>query len=73
MEIGHTIWPLVRVHFATFQEMCTPGTGLIANATGMELTRLQKVPIMRVTGNKMLNMAMVEKLSQVVQNMREST
>ena len=71
--IGHTIWHLVRAHSATFREMYTLGTGLIVNATGMELIRLQKVPIMKVTGNKILSMAMAEKLSQVVLNTREST
>ena len=71
--IGHTIWHLVRAHSATFREMYTPGTGLIVNATGMVLTRPQKVPIMREIGNKMLSMATAEKLSQVVLNTREST
>ena len=71
--IGHTIWPLVKALSATFREMYTPGTGLIVNVTDMELIRPQKVPIMKVTGNKMLSTATVEKLSQVVPNTREST
>ena len=71
--IGHTIWPLVRALSAMSRETYIPGTGLIVNATGMALTRPQKVPIMKATGNKMLSMATAEKLSQVVLNMREST
>ena len=71
--IGHTIWPLVRVHSAMSQETCILGTGLIVNAMGMELIGPRKVPIMKVIGNKMLSMATAEKLSQVAPNTKEST